>query len=210
MNRFFTFEGGEGSGKTTLIERMKDTLLSQGYQTIIAREPGGTHLGEQLRNLLLHKSEMSIVPQAESLLFLASRVQQIEEVIKPALAQGKIVLCDRFNDSTIAYQGVARGLGFERVQQLCRLVCDFEPALTFFLDVDPLVGLGRARNARAEDRIEKEALLFHQKVREGFQRIGRTEERFRTIDAGQSKEAVFNQVYEIISQKLKSVECLPG
>lgn len=199
MSRFFTFEGGEGSGKTTLIERVKETLLSQGYQTIIAREPGGTLLGEHLRALLLNKSEIPIDPKAECMLFLASRLQQIEEVIKPALSQGKIVLCDRFNDSTIAYQGVARGLGFEKIQALCRLACDgFAPDLTFFLDIDPLIGLARAQNTQAgrQDRIEKEALQFHQKVREGFLRIAKTDkERFLTIDATQTKEAVFKQVY---------------
>lgn len=202
---FFTFEGGEGSGKTTLIERVNTTLLSQGYQTVIAREPGGTPLGEHLRTLLLNRAEIPIHPKAECLLFLASRLQQIEEVIKPALQAGKIVLCDRFNDSTIAYQGIARNLGFEKIRDLCRLVCDgFAPDLTFFLDVDPKIGLERAQNTRAQDRMEREQLLFHQKVREGFQRIGREEkERFHIIDAGQSKEAVFNQVYAIISQKLK-------
>ncbi len=206
---FFTFEGGEGSGKTTLIERVKETLLSQGYQTIVAREPGGTVLGEHLRTLLLNRSEIPIHPKAECLLFLASRLQQIEEVIKPALALGKIVLCDRFNDSTIAYQGVARNLGFEKIKNLCRLVCDdFAPNLTFFLDVDPLVGLNRAQHTRGgQDRMEQESLLFHQKVREGFQRIGKEEkERFHIIDAGQPKESVFNQVFAIISQKLKNVK----
>lgn len=197
---FITFEGGEGSGKSTLIARLAEVLTGEGYQTISTREPGGTALGEKIRELLLNKSTISIVPQAESLLFLTSRVAQIEEVIKPALAQGKIVLCDRFNDSTIAYQGVARGLGFDKIEKLTRLVCEgCVPDLTFFLDVDPLIGLKRAQKARDQDRMESEALLFHQKVREGYHQIARKEKaRFQVIDASQSKEEVFKEVYERI------------
>jgi dTMP kinase len=203
---FFSFEGGEGSGKTTLIERLKAALIADGYQTIVAREPGGTPLGEKIRDLLLNTPGLPIDPKAESLLFLASRVQQIEEVIKPALKSGKVVLCDRFNDSTIAYQGVARSLGYGKIKTLCNTVCDdFAPALTFFLDVDPLIGLSRAQNIRKQDRLEQEKIDFHQKVREGFQRIAQEEPlRFRIIDASQPKEAVFQQVHD----QLLSALCL--
>jgi dTMP kinase len=203
---FFTCEGGEGSGKTTLIERLRSTLIADGYQTIVAREPGGTPLGERIRDLLLTTKDVSIDPKAECLLFLASRLQQIEEVIKPALQQGKIVLCDRFNDSTIAYQGVARNLGFEKIKNLCDSVCDgFGPTHTFYLDIDPRIGLSRNSQAGKQDRLEQEMLDFHQRVREGFKRISQTDpERFLIIDASQTKDAVFNQVYE----HLKSVLCL--
>lgn len=131
---FITFEGGEGAGKTTLIQALDKHLRSLGYTVVKTREPGGSSLGDQIRALLLNpRHSIDISAEAELLLFLASRAQHITECIAPALQAGYVVLCDRFNDSTIAYQGVARGLGVKRVQQLCHLVCGpVTPALTFF------------------------------------------------------------------------------
>ncbi len=162
-----------------MLNLLGDLLVNRGYPLIKTREPGGTHLGEKIRNLLLNcDDDTPICSQAELLLFLAARAQHIEEVIKPALIAGKIVLCDRFNDSTIAYQGAARGLDPKYVRKLCRLICGpINPDLTLFLDVNPDVGLMRTNKLEKEhaatgqfDRIEKEAIDFHQRVQKAFQR----------------------------------------
>lgn len=198
---FITLEGGEGAGKSTLLKALERDLLSKGRQVVTTREPGGSLLGEKIRLWLLgHDVQFLIHQKAELLLFLAARAEHLEEVIKPSLAAGKIVICDRFNDSTVAYQGVARGLGLEKVQHLCDLICEgIVPDLTFFLDVDPNVGLKRALDSHKEnanagefDRIESEKLEFHKRVREGMLELAkRYPERIFVIDASQSPEAVF-------------------
>jgi dTMP kinase len=209
---FITCEGGEGVGKTTLISRLKRELLSRGYEVVVTREPGGSKLGEYIRQWLLNRDfNISIGNKAELLLFLAARAQHIEELIKPALAEGKIVLCDRFNDSTVAYQGVARGLGREPVQDLCELVCDHvTPDLTFFIDVDPKVGIARTKRSHKEnakagevDRIEAEKLEFHQKVRGGLQELAKLyPDRIYTIDGAGSINSVFHAALKQIEKKL--------
>src|SRR5690606_19081528 len=156
---FISFEGGEGAGKSTLIERIASHL--QDYPVLKVREPGGTALGEALRELLLQQKG-PVSPYAELSLFLASRAQHISEVIGPALEDGMIVLCDRFNDSTIAYQGAARGLGMEKVDQFCKFISQgLSPHLTLYLDIHPELGLHRAASVRAQDRIEAETIAFH-------------------------------------------------
>ena len=195
---FITFEGGDGAGKSTLMERVASTLLEQARPCMRTREPGGTDLGEQIRTLLLH-SKQAITPRAELCLFLAARAQHIHDVILPALHEGKIVLCDRYNDSTIAYQGAGRGLGLDWTQQLCENVCDHvEPQVTFYLDVDPKVGMERVKRTSPKaslDRIEQERLAFHNVVREGFLALAsRHSKRIHVIDASQSPDEVFAQV----------------
>jgi dTMP kinase len=197
---FITLEGGEGSGKSTLLQQLATFLTHNGYQVITTREPGGTPLGESVRNWLLQRdSTISIGTKAELLLFLAARAQHIEEKILPALQEGKIVLCDRFNDSTIAYQGGARGLGVKYVQELCHLVCgQVNPDLTLFLNVAPEVGLARSRGVQKEhaakgelDRIESESLAFHRKIQETLQFLARKEPlRVYTINADKSQDEV--------------------
>ena len=196
---FITFEGGEGAGKTTLIDRIIDAIASKGRSVIKVREPGGTPLGEEIRQLVLHR-QGKINPYAELALFLASRAQHISEVILPALEAGQVVLCDRFNDSTIAYQGAARGLGVEKVAQFCEFISQgLKPQLTLYLDLDPEVGLKRAAKAREQDRIESETVLFHRKIREGYLAILKKEEhRFRLIDATHSPEKVFQEAMKWI------------
>ncbi len=198
---FITCEGGEGSGKSTLIYKLAEELKGRGYDVLVTREPGGIPLGENIRQLLLRKdAKVEIGSRAELMLFLAARSQHIEELIKPALSAGKVVLCDRFNDSTVAYQGYARGLGIDVVQRLCTFVCNgIEPDLTFFLDVDPSEGLSRTLRIHKDtagvgqvDRIEAEKLEFHQCVRQGMRRLAaQFPERIRTIDAEKPIEAVF-------------------
>lgn len=193
---FVTFEGGEGAGKTTLIDSLQKAFFQAGNRVTVTREPGGSSLGDKIRQLLLSQSELvTITPMAELLLFLADRSQHIEEIIKPALQQGKIVLCDRFNDSTVAYQGIGRGLGFEKVQNMCNLVtADTVPDLTFLLDVDPLVGLERVKKERVQDRIENEKLTFHEKVRQGFLTLAKQNpSRIIILNAIDPLESVFNE-----------------
>lgn len=205
---FITCEGGEGSGKSTLIKKLSDTLRERGREVIVTREPGGIPLGESVRQLLLKRNhDVEIGSRAELMLFLAARAQHIEELIKPALDAGKIVLCDRFNDSTVAYQGYARGLGMESVQRLCTFICNgVEPDLTYFLDVDPSEGLKRTLRTHKDtagagdmDRIEAEKLEFHQRVRQGMRRLAaQYPERIRTIDAEQPLEDVFNKAVSFL------------
>ncbi|MBA3237402.1 MAG: dTMP kinase [Parachlamydiaceae bacterium] len=200
---FLAFEGGEGAGKTTVVDAIAESLASKGLEVVKTHEPGVTGLGKEIRKLLLQTKEpLAICAKAELLLFLASRAQNIEEVIKPALARGAYVLCDRFNDSTLAYQGEARGLGIQVVKHLCDWVCeDILPDLTFFLAVDPLVGLERARKVGAFDRIEAEKADFHSRVQKGFQKIKENDpDHFTWIDASQTKDRVIADVWKIIMQ----------
>lgn len=207
---FVTFEGGEGAGKSSLIDYVEKMLGSLGVDAVKTREPGGTLLGDQIRRWLLDQNTAPVGNKAELLLFLAARAQHIEEFILPNLQRGKLVLCDRFNDSTVAYQGVARGLGKEWVQNLCVMVCgDVLPSLTFYLDVDPSIGLKRTKKSVKEnacsgelDRIEAEQLAFHESVRAAFITIGKSNpERFVIIDANQPQEVVFQVAKKVIRDR---------
>lgn len=210
MSFFITIEGGEGAGKSTLIEKLSTLLVSRGYEVVKTREPGGSRLSNQIRQWLLNRdSDIPIGYKAELLLFLSARAQHLEELIRPALDQGKIVICDRFNDSTVVYQGLGRGLGMDYVKQLCEIVSEqIIPNLTIFLDVDPSVGLMRTRNAFKEnarpgevDRIEAERIDFHERVRQGFLALAKSyPERIHVIDANQSEDAVFRQAKQLIEK----------
>lgn len=201
---FVTFEGGEGAGKTTQIALLKQGLMKLGHDVVCTREPGGTALGEHIRNCLLNPQfTASFGCRAELLLFLAARVQHLEEVILPALNAGKIVLCDRFNDSTVAYQGGARGLGIDETRQLCDLACQgISPSLTFFLDLPPKLGMQRIH--RTHDRLENEGTEFHAKVRAAFLEIAQKEpQRIQIIDASPQKEEVFMQIFSVMKTYLE-------
>ncbi len=212
MSFFITIEGGEGAGKTTLIGKLTAVIESHGYDVVKTREPGGTRLSNYIRQWLLNRdADLPISYKSELLLFLSARSQHLDELIKPALAQGKVVICDRFNDSTIVYQGLGRGLGMDYVKQLCDLVCEnILPNMTLFLDVEPQVGLMRTRNASKEnarqgevDKIENERLDFHERVRQGFLTLAkRYPERIYVIDANQSEEAVFRQAKQLLEEKI--------
>jgi dTMP kinase len=203
---FVTFEGGEGAGKSTLAASLRDAFKAEGRDLVFTREPGGTPFGEELRTLLLHHKS-PVANKAELFLFLASRIQHIEEVIQPAITRGALVLCDRFNDSTIAYQGQARGLGMDYVASCCKLACgDFTPDITFFVDLDPSIGLHRTvkrRKDEAVDRLEKEALEFHQKVRQGYQSLAKQyPERIITLDGTLEPHQLFQQAISILKSQL--------
>lgn len=217
---FITLEGGEGSGKTTLLKKIADALTFRGFEVVATREPGGTKLGDHIRHCLLDPEFKAHLGQnAELLLFLAARLQHIDEVILPALEKGKIVLCDRFNDSTIAYQGMGRGLGLEYTETLCHLVCHgLTPDLTLFMDVDPAEGLRRTKGIDKEqaragqvDRIEAEALEFHEKVRNAFYSLARRyPERIRVLDANRPREVVQEQAMELIHSFVTSISSSKG
>lgn len=169
---FITIEGGEGSGKSTLAEELTVELGKKGLTVVKTREPGGSKLSEHIRDLLLNQKEIAIGERAELLLFLAARAQHVKEMILPALRQGKFVICERFNDSTIAYQGAARHLGMHYVEELCRLICEdlIVPDCTLLLDLDPEISFQRLKEQRRIplDRLEQEELQFHREVRQGF------------------------------------------
>lgn len=176
-----TFEGGEGSGKTTLCDKMAEYLEKKGLSVLKAHEPGGTKLGDEIKKLLLEDGGYELNPKAELFLFLASRAQLVEEVIRPALGKGKFVLCDRYIDSTVAYQAYGRGVDENTARDLNKFtVGTLEPDLTIVLDVETPVGLKRARereklNGREGDRIEKAMMSFHQRVRQGYLSLVRSE-----------------------------------
>jgi dTMP kinase len=204
---FITFEGGDGAGKTTLIDKLHHFLENRGYDVLKTRAPGGTEVGREIRNLLLHRQDSHLFKRAELLLFLADRAQHVEELIAPSLKKGKIVLCDRFNDSTIAYQGGARGLSADLVRNLCEFACQgLEPDLTLYLDLDPKTGFERARKAgMVKDRIESETLRFHRKIRTSFRKIAKSDpKRFIMIDASQTPEEVYTIAREKIDVALKT------
>ena len=203
---FITFEGVEGAGKTTQIQLLKAALEASGETVCVTREPGGDPVAEGVRTLLL-STEMS--SRAELLLFLASRAQNVERVIRPQLALGNTVICDRFIDSSVAYQGVARELGATTVQELNRFATGcLEPDLTFLLDLDPEVGLSRQST---RNRMEAESLAFHRKVREGFLEVAANNPtRFLILDASQSADTLHLQILNAVqSRQMMKTESAP-
>ena len=197
---FITFEGGEGAGKSTLMKGIHQRFLDAGKIVLQTRAPGGTSFGEKIRSMLLHE-EKALNKKTELFLFLADRAHHVEEVIRPALLEGKVVLCDRYNDSTVAYQGVARELDPLFVRSLCSFATgDLEPDLTFYLDIDPLVGLERAeRSSGSKDRMESESISFHQKIRKAFHSMAQKEpSRIRQLDATVSSDILLKEATELL------------
>ncbi len=197
--RFITLEGGEGAGKSTLQRSLESALSKKGMSVLVTREPGGCQLAEEVRNWLLHGKE-SPGQRAELLLFLAARAEHVAKVIRPALEQGKWVICDRFMDSTLAYQGYARSLGIEQVYSLCLWAQEnLEPDLTFLLDLSPQEGLQRSSKVGEADRMESEGLAFHHRVREGFMQLQeRFAKRMHVLNAGQPAEQVLADALQIL------------
>ena len=199
---FVAFEGGEGAGKSTQIALAAQWLRVRGHEVVETREPGGTALGRELRGLLLDPGSQ-VTPRAETLLYGADRAQHVETVIRPALAAGQVVLTDRYLDSTLAYQGAGRGLGAEARVVTSWATAGLLPDLTVLLDLDPAIGLARAENRAAPDRLESAALSFHQAVRQGFLDLAAAEPaRYLVLDATQPAEALAEQVRAAVSTAL--------
>lgn len=204
---FITFEGGEGSGKTTCIRHVVKALEERGKSVLLSREPGGTPISEEIRNVILDKRNTDMDPRTEALLYAASRRQHIVQKILPALKEGKIVICDRFLDSSLAYQGGARGLGIDEIYKVNQYATEgLEPDVTFFFDILPEEGLKRiAMNAGREvNRLDVEKLPFHHAVRNAFLELAkRFPKRYVVIDASKDKESVYEDVMKEIDKRLK-------
>ncbi len=202
--RFITFEGGEGSGKSTQIKRLESWLLSRGIGVVLTREPGGVEEAEALRNLLLQGAADRWDPISETLLFQAARIQHVRHKILPALERGYWVLCDRFLDSTLVYQGIGKGVSQEWIRDLyLRSMPDIFPDLTILLDIDVAAGLYRAKaRADKEQRFENMQLSFHEKVRQGFLAIAESEPiRLKVIDASGTQDEVTARIVEFVRSK---------
>ena len=203
--KFITFEGGEGCGKTTHIKRVVGRLRESGRTVLVLREPGGTDVGEQIRQVLQYsKQSVRMLSETELLLFCASRAQLVREVIQPALAAGQIVIADRFCDSTTVYQGAGRQLDAAVVQFINKFaIGDCRPDLTLVIDLDPRIGLERARGRELFDRMENQSLEFYDRVRQGYLTLARHEPaRIKIVDGNQSLGAVEQQIWEWLQHGL--------
>ena len=203
---FITLEGPEGSGKTTAVDYAVSKLEELGYKIVRTREPGGTPIAEQIRNVILDKANTKMDPRTEALLYAASRRQHLVEKVWPAIKEGKIVICDRYLDSSLAYQGGARGLGVDNILNINMFATEGTfPDLTLLFDIDPEVGLARiaANSNREVNRLDLEKLEFHQKVRNTFLELAkRYPERFVIIDASKSRDEVANATLKAILERL--------
>src|SRR3990172_9421774 len=224
MVRLISFEGGDGSGKTTQLKLLDNYLASSGKLCLSTREPGGTTLGEMIRKILLEAGKVEIAYPTELFLYLADRAQHVHEVIRPALASGTLVLCDRFTDSTLAYQGYGRGVDLGMLRRLNEVASGgITPDITFLLDCPVELGLSRAeerssiihsqssatedRASRAEDRFEREEVEFHERVRKGFLELARTEPgRIHVLDASRAVRDLHEEIRKIVDEKLANGE----
>lgn len=204
---FITFEGIEGCGKTTQMNLLSDYLRKEGYPLLKTREPGGTKIGEDIREMLLNPDNKKMAKETEILLYGASRAQHIKELIEPALKSGKIVLCDRYADSTLAYQGFGRKIGITALKKMCPLsLGTIQPDLTILLDLDVKTGLSRIKNRKGgNDRIEKEKIAFHNKVRKGYLKLAKASRgRIKIIRADRKIEEIQKEIRDILIKKLYS------
>lgn len=203
---FITLEGPDGAGKTTQIQMMKEYLESLGKTVLLTREPGGTGISEKLREILLDKENAEMSDTTEMMIYAAARAQHVAERIRPALERGEVVICDRFVDSSVAYQGYGRGLG-DAVQEVNRYATNgLEPDRTFFMDLDPAVGRGRI-GKDVQDRMEREKLYFHYRVYEGYLKIWQANpRRVIRLDASQSIDAIQSEIRMHLQQMLDREE----
>lgn len=212
---FITLEGGEGAGKTTQCRVIRSFCEEMGYEVVLTREPGGTPEAEKIRNLLVQRDGGNWTPMAECLLFFAARQMHVETLIKPALAAGKIVISDRFTDSTVAYQGYGHGFSIDTIRKVNELTLGgFKPDITFLLDLPVETGLSRSLGQKAkatglentEDRFEGLDISFHQRLRDGFLDLARTNaDRIVTIDAARSADEVSQSVLSVLKGRIHAV-----
>ena len=208
---FITFEGPEGGGKSTQIHRLAATLAERGYVVWTTREPGGTRVGEMIRPILLSRQQTQMTPWSEALLFTAARAQHVEEVIRPRLARGELVLCDRYTDSTIAYQGYGRGLNLDTLRRLqAQATGGLEPDLTILLNLPVETGLSRIPRT-AQDRLDRETATFHERVRAGYQEMAAADpRRWREVDAAADEDQVAQRIHALVSEALQQAGIRPA
>jgi len=203
QGKLIVFEGIDGAGKTTQVELLQTELALKGYPVMVIREPGGTLLGELIRSLLLNPDYRELDPKAEALLYIVARAQAMAQIILPSLEEKKVILVDRFVDSSLAYQGYGRGLDLSFLEQTNKAVVgDLLPALNFLLDLPPETGLARiAEQGKVKDRLETEGLAFYQRVRSGYLKLAaRNSRRYRIIDARKSKTEVFAEILPLVEE----------
>lgn len=209
---FITIEGPDGAGKSSLVKKLAEAIQAETSRPlVVTREPGGSEIAERIREIILDPIHTVMDDKTEALLLAAGRRQHVVEKIRPALERDDIVLCDRFVDSSIAYQGQGRGIGIEEVKAINEFAIEgLRPDLTVYLDIDAETGLARIidkKSNRTQDRLELEEITFHEEVRKGYLKLIKAEpKRFRTVDASQSEEKVFDDVWEIVKDKLKKSE----
>jgi dTMP kinase len=205
---FITIEGPDGSGKTTQMKTLEKYFQEKGYDPVMTREPGGTRISEQIRSIILDKKNKEMHSITEALLYTASRAQHVVEVIKPALENGKIVLCDRFVDSSIVYQGIGRKIGIKVIEEMNKIaVQDCTPDITFLLKLPPDIGIHRKMNQGEKDRLENEKLAFHQSVFEGYRILEKQyPQRIKGIDAMQPIEVIHQEMVGMIEEWLRIKE----
>ncbi|HEX9758637.1 MAG TPA: dTMP kinase [Nitrospiria bacterium] len=197
---FVTFEGIEGSGKSTQIQKLGYALNREGLSTVVTREPGGTPIGEKIREIILDKNYQKMASKTELFLYLSSRAQHIAELIQPSLEKGEIVISDRFSDATLAYQGNGRGRDTEQLNQLNSFILNgLEPDLTFLLDIDVSKGLSRIKKRGPLNRLDQENLEFHQRVREGYLQIAKENpKRIQVLSGGNDSETIHKEIMQIL------------
>jgi len=203
---FITFEGGEGAGKSTMVRRATEWFRTRGHEVVQTREPGGTALAEKIRSIVLDQQNGTLCATAELLLLFASRAQHLDELIRPALARGETVVCDRFTDATFAYQGAGRGMSAEVIANLQQLVHgDLQPHLTLLLDLPAQLGRERISGRGMADRIEQESMEFFSRVRQSYlQRAAAEPNRFAVIDATVDAESVWRQIEQALEQRIRA------
>ena len=201
---FITFEGGDGSGKTSQINLLRQYFIEKGKEVIITREPGGTQISETIRNIILDINNKEMSDLTEALLYAAARAQHVQEIIQPAIEAGKVIICDRFVDSSVVYQGYARNIGIEKITEINHIATNgLTPDKTFYLDLEASIGLSRKKNQTDLDRLEVEKLEFHERVIEGYRTLAKKyEDRIIKIDATLSVE----EIHEIVVRNLREIE----
>ncbi len=202
---FITVEGPDGSGKTTQVRRIEKYFTSKGYEVVITREPGGTLIGEKIRQIILDKDHVEMDSITEALLYTASRAQHVAQVIKPAVESGKIVICDRFVDSSLVYQGVGRNLGVALIEEINRVAIQgIMPDITFLFKLSPQIGIQRKFSQGNEDRLEREKIDFHHRVFEGYMQLETLyPKRIRGIDASRTIQEIHEEIIGYIEELLK-------
>lgn len=203
IGSFITLEGGDGSGKSTQLKKLTDYLVENGYDCVFTREPGGTKISEEIRKIILDGSNVEMTDKAESLLYAAAREQLVDELILPSVKAGKLVVCDRYLDSSIAYQGYGRELGEEYVKSInAKVIERCMPEVTLFFDISPAKAFERKGGEDKDDRLEQSGMAFHERVYKGYKTLAENDpKRIAVIDAGKSVEEVFGQVLKVLKER---------